>query len=288
MATIFNEDPKTLGYWLDTENGISRRFGFFQILKLLSQGPLSPGGVAYYEDDGNPINTWEMPYTVEGESEVRYAGLPYDVLDNFYMDRSGDKLVRTRFLKRFENTNNMYTLLPPIVERITRMYSKKWLDMWATMFYDYEPLWNYDMTETLTDEVTEFEHGHVDTLANGLTVTRTGSETTTSGTTITETKSLKGFNSDTFVDSDKTITAPSGNGDVTSYNNLADTHSGNDVHTHSGTDTQTKNYTLTRTGNIGVMSTTELIERQRKVVLIDYFNNVVFPDIDNALALKVY
>ena len=287
MRTPWNDDYTTLGFYLDEDNNISSRLGFFHILDLMNNS--SPGvivdNISYLSLMGNPIETWSIP--TEIDENTYYLGMYFTELDQMYMDRSGFKTIRKRFQERLLNANVPKTLAP-IVYRITRMYSKKWLDMWQTMFYDYEPLWNYDMTEILTDEITEYAHGHVDTLANGLVVTRSGSETNTPGTTITETKSLKGFNSSNFADSDKTITAPSGNGDVTTYNNVADTHSGNDVHTHSGTDTQTKNYTLTRTGNIGVMSTTELIERQRKVVLIDYFNNVVFPDIDKALTLSVY
>ena len=271
MSTIWNDDITTLGYYLDEENGISSRLGFFHILDLMNSP--SPGSIvdniSYLALMGNPVEAWSIPKVID--DNTYYLGMEFSELDQMYMDRSGFKAIRKRFQERLVNSNVPKTIAP-IVYRITRMYSKKWLDMWETMFYSYEPLWNYDMTEILTNEVTEYEHGHV--------VTKSGSETNTPGTTITETKSLKGFNSASFVDSDQTITAPSGEGDVTEYNALADTH--------SGTDTQTKNYTLTRTGNIGVMSTTELIERQRKVVLIDYFNNVVFPDIDKALTLSVY
>lgn len=44
---------------------------------------------------------------------------------------------------------------------------------------------------------------------------------------------------------------------------------------------------FTRAGNIGVMSTQDLIEQQRRVWMWNYFE-VVFSDIDKTLALKIY
>ena len=221
----------------------------------------------YTDEQGNPISIW-------GQKDITV-----NTLDFNYLSRSGEKILR-----RFISSRIVYDepeLLPEgdyfeeekkIVEYITRKYSKKWLDLWETMFYEYEPLWNYDMKEVLKDEITEYEHGKVNT--------RSGSVTNTPGTTYTETQSIKGYDSDNWGETDKSVSQPSGLGDVTTYNSMADTA--------SGTDTQTKNYELTRTGNIGVTTSMELIQKQRQVVTFNYFDQIVFPDIDNELTLKIY
>ena len=287
--TIYNNNPNTIGYWLDEYNGITGRLGYFHILYLMSlenQSHPEIDYISYPTESGNPIMEWANLY--ESEPGVyRSKGIEYNGLDNLYIDRSGLKILRRRFVERMSETDPGVPFAP-VVERITRKYSKKWLDLWETMFYDYEPLWNYDMTETLTDDVKEFEHGHVITLENGKKMTRSGSVTNTPGTTYTETQSIKGLDSTNWTESDKSVSAPSGSGDVTNYTNLADTASGTDTTRNQGTDTETRNYTLTRTGNIGVTTSMELIQKQRQVVMFNYFDQVVFPDIDKEIALKVY
>lgn len=259
--------------------------GFFNCLVSLTANP-----PVYVTEEGNPIFTWMQ--IIETTPYTMYKGLSYTALDNLYIMRSGEKYVRQYYKdylnKRIKAGGSVSSGQKFLAEYITRKYSKKWLDMWETMFYDYEPLWNYDMTETLTDDVKEIEHGHVITLENGKTLTRSGSVTNTPGTTYTETQSIKGLDSTNWTESDKSVSAPSGTGDVTNYSNLKDTASGTDTTRNQGTDTETRNYTLTRHGNIGVTTSMELIQKQRQVVLFNYFDEVVFPDIDREIALKIY
>lgn len=266
--------------------------GFFQLLDKANQ-PTHYGN-AYTTEEGNPIELWRMPI-IESDIEVGYSGISYEELDFMFLSRYADRILRNRYVKtcigvppdigpvepRKDATNNC--VIP-----IVRMYRNKWVELWETMFYEYEPLWNYDMTEILTDDIKEINHGHVITLENGKTMTRSGSVTNTPGTTYTETQSVKGFDSSNWSDSDKSVSTPSGNGDVTNYSNLKDTASGTDTTRNQGTDKETRNYTLTRTGNIGVTTSMELIQKQRQVLMFDYFNNIVFPDIDKEIALKIY
>lgn len=116
------------------------------------------------------------------------------------------------------------------------------------------------------------------------TTTHTGTDTVlktgTEGTTHTGT--------DTTVRSGTETTGKTGT-EATAYTGT-DTraHSGQDMNAQSGTDTTERNYTLTRSGNIGVTTSQQMIESERKLWMWDYFKEVVFPDINRVLTLSIY
>lgn len=262
---IYNNDVKTLGYWLDEDNGIGQVYGFFHILYMMAHVEHYP--VSYTVEEGNPIDTWEM---LSGEpGEEIYKGIPYEELDNAYMDRSGEKLFRKRFLDRLLHTQgNRTATLNSIVLRITRLYSKKWLDIWNTMFFEYNPIENYNMVEEALKDKTTF--------TNGKKITYAGTETNASNLT----SSLKAFDAaGSWKDSDKqegSNTLTYGTGQNARY----DLNSGDDISDHE--------YKFTRSGNIGVTTSQQMIEQERKLLMFNYFNEIVFPDIDKHLALSIY
>lgn len=172
-------------------------------------------------------------------------------------------------------------------------------------------------TETQTPNVTE-------TRTDNLSRTRTDTETATPNTLETrtpnvstqETDSIYGFNSLEAVNTDKSQTLESGTetiaktgtetkqtsesesntgtqataktGTDTLQYNTTDTDSGTQRTVDGGRDTQTRTYTLTRSGNIGVTTTQQMITQQRELWMWNFFNTVVFPDIDSVLSLSVY
>ena len=293
MPTIYNVDYRTIGYWFDEENGISNRYGFFRLLKIMSTDGTHPeiDYISYPDEAGNPINTWALYYEdPETPGAMRAAGIEYAELDNLFIDHSGDKLLRKRFLDRLINQNQAKKSAY-IVERITRMYSKKWLALWNSMFYDYNPIENYNMIEKMTDDTTELEHGHIIERVDDLSHTKSGTEKDAppeneAGHTETETSQMVGYNATDFVDANKTTRIRSGADQIT-YD-LTETDSGSQTNTNSGTDTTTRNYELTRSGNIGVTTSQQMIEQERKLLMYNYFYETVFPDIDKILTLSVY
>ena len=88
-----------------------------------------------------------------------------------------------------------------------------------------------------------------------------------------------GFNSTDSVNSDKQIGDTRRNID------------GSVNATHKNTDTETKDITsdrtLKRSGNIGVTTSQQMIESERKLWLWNFFESV-FSDIDKILVLKIY
>lgn len=138
------------------------------------------------------------------------------------------------------------------------LYALRWAKLWATRSFEYDPISNYDMTETMTDDVTEIEYGK--------TNTRTANLNTQS------THESQGFNSNAYNPSDRDNTS----------------ETGTDTHTDSGTDTHTRNYLLQRSGNIGVTTSQQMIESERALWTWEFFHDVVFPDINRVLTLSIY
>lgn len=126
------------------------------------------------------------------------------------------------------------------------------------------------------------------------TVTKTGTEQksynlsdTDTGTQTTQRTGTeqKSYNlSDT--DSGTQTTQRTGTNQI-SYN-LSDTDTGTQTDEDTGTDTHTRNYLLNRSGNIGVTTSQQMLEQERKVWLWNYFFTVVFPDVDRVLTLQIY
>ena len=138
-------------------------------------------------------------------------------------------------------------------------YGAKWIKEYATLSLEYNPINNYDMTEQMTNDITTHQFGHTNTRTDN-----------TDETVETE---KAGFNSSYYSPVDKVNTK--GNAGTVA-----------DVET--GTNTDTRNYRLTRSGNIGVTTSQQMIESERKLWLWDFFDSVVYPDIDKILTIQIY
>lgn len=145
------------------------------------------------------------------------------------------------------------TLTPPDVSNLANvifnMFGRNWLEQYATLNYEYNPISNYDMVES-------------ETLENEVSETATGSG---SGSIDND---VFGFNSSTPT------------GDTSSSTSTTDTKTAN------GTKEETR--TLTRSGNIGVTTSQQMIQSQRDLWLWNFFYNVVFPDINKVLTIATY
>lgn len=215
---------------------------------------LSEYDYGYSVEEGNPVQLW-----LDSESDdlpaiiYPYKGISCGELDMLYLNRSGDKLLTKRVIKKFEyalehnRTNTPY--INELATQITRLYSQRWRGIWETMFYEYDPIENYNMIEEMIDDEKVTDYGRVEETENNLTHLKTGSEVDTPGVTTTETDQIYGFGSDSDdpVNSNKRITRPTGT-DTHQYNNVSDKDTGTQTVSNSGTDTETRNYKLTRSG----------------------------------------
>lgn len=185
---------------------------------------------------------------------------------------------------------------------IFNLFNKNWNKEWETMLLEYNPIENYRMVEDLENDITEIEYGKMQTRTDDLTHTKTGTETNNPDletenipdlTNVTN-NSVYGFNSDNPVPTGKQQQTSTGNTkqsttgtDEIEYD-TEDNDTGTQTYEDSGTDTHTRNYELTRKGNIGVTTSQQMIQSERELWIWNYFVNVVFPDIDRVLTLKIY
>lgn len=180
---------------------------------------------------------------------------------DYLFNRSGNKITSSLvdfFVDR--ETGKIDNLSMSILAKVLyTKYGVKWNKEYATLSLQYDPINNYDMVEQMTNDTTTHQFGHTNTRTDN-----------TDETIETE---KAGFNSLTYSPSDKVSTK--GNAGTVA-----------DVET--GTNTDTRNYRLTRSGNIGVTTSQQMIESERKLWLWNFFDDIVYPDIDRVLTINMY
>lgn len=218
------------------------------------------------------IQTIRLIETIENPAQsIFYALQNFDVpwqelsinaeLDFDYLfNRSGKKITSplVDFFIDTETGKIDSTSLVMLANIIVTKYGKKWDKLYATYDFEYDPISNYDMEEKMTNDQTTHQFGH--------TLTRTDNL----NETIENTKA--GFNSIQYTPDTQTETG----------------NTGTQTHVDSGSNTDTRNYTLTRKGNIGVTTSQQMIESERKLWLWDFIDSVVYPDIDRVLTIQTY
>lgn len=180
---------------------------------------------------------------------------------DYLFNRSGNKIISslTDFFVDSETGKIDNLSISTLAKVLYIKYGVKWNKEYATLSLQYNPINNYDMTEHMTNDITTHQFGH--------TNTRTDNTNETSET------EKAGFNSSTYAPVDKVSTK--GNAGTVA-----------DVET--GTNTDTRNYLLTRSGNIGVTTSQQMIESERKLWLWNFFDEIVYPDIDRVLTINMY
>ena len=247
----------------------------------------------------------EFPWFTGTQSDVakEAAKLDYD-----YISSSGLKLispllenglVESTIYNDDESDEYLATeVRQNIAKVVIENFYPKWLALWDALNEEYNPLYNYDMTEEMTDDETVREYGKTTTRSPLITHTKTGTETDTPDVTETETPSvtrtdkIRGFNSDTDVNSGSssssgTRTNVRTGSDEVEYN-ITEEETGSETHTDSGEDTTTRNYALSFRGRVGNFAPSDLLLKEWEYRQRDYFRNVVFPDIDKILTLAIY
>lgn len=247
-------------------------------------------------------------------------------LDIGYFSVSADKIVSPFMLEISNNMSNIREGLPiddltteqrgKIAGVIFTLFNRKWQHFWDINIAEYNPIHNYNMTESetyessITDEGTST--GSVTTVIDKNT-TNTGTVTTVTDEDSTQTgtvsdsgsesgaNNLYGFNSASAVGHDTN----SGTSSNTRTDNLAGTEDVTNTRTDNlafsddTTDTETRDLAtsnentkessrvLEKSGNIGVTTTQKLIESELEVWKWSFFKTV-FQDIDSVCCLDIY
>lgn len=189
-----------------------------------------------------------------------------------------------------------------IATSILALCGVNWGKQWETLSFKYDPIENYSMQEQMTNDRIVDEYGKTRTQTLNLQHAKTGTEqdtpnlkdTTTPNLTTTDENVVHGFNSTDAVPSDEQTKRATGTSETvrtgtdTRTYNTTDADTGTQTDNDGGSDTRTRNYTLTRSGNIGVTTSQQMIESERALWMWNFFQNVVFPDIDRVLTIQVY
>lgn len=238
------------------------------------------------------ISLYLSKYTPEWADGIGVDGkIALDL--EYHGNRSGDKLVSPLIDKLLGGsnpdtfTNTMWEMLSDVIYRLC---SLNWDKQWETAIAEYDPIENYSMREQMTNDATVTTYGKQTQRTDNLNHAKIGTETrviTPDLETVTD-KGIAGFNSPTPADTDKeTQTATGTQTDATTHN-TQDVDTGTQIHIDSGSDISTRNYVLTRTGNIGVTTSQQMLESERALWRWNFFQNVVFPDLDRIVTSPSY
>lgn len=205
-----------------------------------------------------------------------YAASSDDIerLDVLYVfQHSGDKYV-VPLMKMFldEDGKLTETSLPEAADMALALWKKKWSALWDVANAEYDPIENYNMTESET-------------------TTPTGTETTTDAMTGTDTTRTEGTaaNNET---ANSVYGFNSANPVPASVSNQKSDFSAGTTFGH--TNTETKTFTnrktereLTRSGNIGVTTSQQMLQSSIELARWNFWLQV-FEDLDATFCLDCY
>lgn len=221
---------------------------------------LTDGGIFTY------LNGFDVPWKnddIETELDLEYHG-----------NISGEKII-SPLVRRVCYGNELTAEEKTILARtIYAIHHTNWAKQWETMLFEYDPIENYSMTERMTNDEKVTEYGRTSTRTDDLT------DTNTPDLTSSVDNSTHGFNSSDAVPTDESTQHATGTN--------TNTHTGTQEYEDGGADTETRNYELTRTGNIGTMTSQQMISSERDLWVWNFFERVVFPDVDRVLTIPIY
>lgn len=256
------------------------------------------------------LNLLDVPW----KDDVASMPLNYEYIGN----RSGDKYCAPIVTKLLLNGVLPTTSINTLCNILFALYNENWTKQYATLSAVYNPIENYSMTEAMTNDDTTITFGKTNTLTrnttdietpnttetrtDNLSHGKTGTETRTPLTTNTTDNGITGFNSTDDVHTGTTTVSASGT-DTMTYNTtdadtgtvtmgvtgtVTTTGTGTLTNADSGTEKHEHGYNLTRSGNIGVTTSQQMIQSEHDLWKWNFFNDVVFPDIDRVLTLMIY
>lgn len=232
------------------------------------------------------IDVYDDPFTTGGLfSILNTFAVPWvDDMDattldtEYFYNISGQKII-SPLVRRVLGTDAVLdnTKRTKLADVIFKMNALNWSKQYETLSLEYDPISNYDMTES---ESIENENSREKT--NTGTQTNSGTQTVNTTSTGTSENEIYGFNSQVAVGDRDTTTG----GTVSATSTDSNTRTDNLSEGETGDSTTTR--TLTRSGNIGVTTSQQMVQSQRDLWLWNFFYNIVFPDIDRILTLSTY
>ena len=202
------------------------------------------------------------------------------ILDDFAVPEGMDKGVLTgNILVELAELEVVYPN-PVVMKTAIRLWSNSCLRVWQQLFdttqYDYDPLINSDRDTIYTESVTrDIKTDNIETRDIGTTGT---GQNTANGS---DTQSVSGYNSEDFTNAEKTVTQQNVN--TTSET----TENGTISSDGSEKETVTRQWGEHQEGTIGVITTQDMIEKQRNVVKFNMYDYIL-TDFKNRFCILVY
>lgn len=282
---------ETVVEWVNQANNIFDVFNSTYQLKKSSlplySSILSDSKISFYASNANHKLSAECYYYLEYALENIYK--PFHPTFKKTVDEVIEECYETNHLEPDELVGYLWATA---ANTLFTKFADKWDRIWYSLTKDYNPLSNYDMTETEkynTDKKKE-------TNINQKTKTNTDTKTKQSVDQDTNTEEyVRGFNSSRDVKKGETKVSQTGSPD----NNFVQT---NGLAENNYTDVTAEaedNYEreignaddnfrhLEKSGNIGVRSNQELLEQELEVRK-NNFIEIVFSDIQSVIFNRVY
>ena len=212
------------------------------------------------------MTTYDVPWAED--TSITGALLDFE----YMLNQSGDKIISPAVLKNLTDGELSSENFNKLCDIVWMMYNKRWSRLWEILTAEFNPLNNYDMSETKY-----IDHGHVETNSGTDTTNRTGTDTVThTGDTESE---ISAFNSSTYQDSSKDTQ------NTTDLNtrNMSDALVHGHILTNSGRDTES----LTRSGNIGVTTSQQMAQSSLDLWKWNFFYDI-FRDVDSIFTITTY
>lgn len=171
-----------------------------------------------------------------------------------------------------------------------------WQKLYATMFFEYNPIWNKDgtITETRTKEYSGAKSGTVtSSKEDWATKEDIATDSLLAGGNLDSTteNQTAGFNSNDYVKKDKTIVDQTWDETDTHSirHNITDHDSGTGSSTETGSTSgdESEEYVRTEQGNIGLTSTQQLIKEEREVAQFE-IDDFIIKDFKKQFCILVY
>lgn len=199
----------------------------------------------------------------------------------YYYSKSGKKIISTLLVNVLNIIDNKYNISNEhkhtISSIINSKFSIKWKKLYDTLTYDYDmgKPFSMNVEESTTNTLTSSENSTF-----SKEVKDSGSESTTESNDTTE-NSLQGFNSTSFVPSDKSVNTFTDTNENT-YNSDVSENRTNEFSRENPT-----SRTTNRVGNIGNIPIQELINKEREVWTYQLWD-VICSDLDTVLTRRKY
>lgn len=252
---------------------------------------------------GNPIMKNAFPNWAENEGIFdMMPGAPWaevttaEILNTEYFGNHSGLKYCSPLVKHFIGTDGTLSSASrgKLASIVQHKFESNWTHLWETIIAEYNPIHNYDMTETKGGDITTTASGTdntTKTVNSTDTMQHNTTDTTTHGRTDTVTEYGYGFNSTNQSQNirDKSSSNESGTTGLSHTGTDTDTVNSNDLTSNakSSTSQEIENYTLTRSGNIGVTTTQQMLQSERDLWMWNFFEQV-FNDVDSVLCLMIY